>query len=109
LRAIITSPTTLLLDEPFSALDYENQLRLRDVLQNYYLSSRATVLIVTHSIEEAVYLADEIVVLSQKPARVIGRVKNPLPRPRTIDAMKSKNFHSAKSEVLELFRRAASL
>jgi NitT/TauT family transport system ATP-binding protein len=106
LRTLITSPRVLLLDEPFSALDYENALHQRDILQRYYLKNCTPVLIITHDIEEAVYLAEEIVILSHKPTRVLGVVKNPLPYPRTLTTLKSEEFRRATARVLRLFQQA---
>ena len=83
LRALVTGPKILLLDEPFSALDYENVLRLRRALVSYYERLRPTIIMVTHNIEEAVTLAHEILVLSGPPTRVLARIENPLPLPRT--------------------------
>ncbi|MAG02966.1 nitrate ABC transporter ATP-binding protein [Candidatus Pacearchaeota archaeon] len=109
LRAIITNPKLLLLDEPFSALDYENSFLLSDKLQEYYLSNKPTILIVTHNIEEAVYLADQIVVLSKKPTKVLAKIKNPLPYPRTLDTLRSEEFHNIKNDVLRIFQSEVKL
>jgi NitT/TauT family transport system ATP-binding protein len=104
LRSIITEPSMILLDEPFSALDYENNIRLRNKLQEYYLSKKPTILVITHDIEEAVYLAEEIVVLSNKPSKILGIIKNDLPYPRKVDILESEKFNKIKSKVLDLFR-----
>jgi len=109
LRSLITKPDLLLLDEPFSALDYENTLRLRNELQEYYLATKATVFIITHDIEEAVHLASDIVVFSSSPTRILGTVQNDMPYPRTVDAMKIEPFHRVKNEVLELFQSAVKI
>lgn len=108
-RALVTNPNTLLIDEPFSALDYENRLRFCNLLQKYHMEQKPTALIITHDIEEAVYLADEIVVLSRKPARVLGVVKNPLPYPRTVGMLTSPQFQEVKAEVLKLFQQEVAL
>lgn len=109
LRSLITKPSILLLDEPFSALDFENNIRLRNKLQEYYLSYKPTILVITHDIEEAVYLASEIIVFSRRPARVLGKIKNPLQYPRDIDILKSEEFHRLKNKVLKLFRSEVGL
>jgi NitT/TauT family transport system ATP-binding protein len=106
LRILITKPEVLLLDEPFSALDYDNSLKMLDSLQEYYMQSKATSLIITHNIEEALYIADEVVVFSDSPSKVLGIVENKLPRPRNLETIKSEEFHKIKSEVLELFKQA---
>jgi len=82
-RALARDPQVLLLDEPFSALDALTRERFDAELLDLWLRIGATVVVVTHSINEAVFLADEIVVLSAGPGRVVARVPVPLPRPRT--------------------------
>jgi len=106
-RTLITNPNTLLIDEPFSALDYQNWLHFCNILQAYHLAKKPTTLIITHNIEEAAYLAEEIIVFSDKPTRVLGIVKNPLSYPRTVNTLKSAAFHDIKRQVLELFHGKA--
>lgn len=109
MRAISTNPKILFIDEPFSALDYENNLRLREYLQKYYLIFKPTILLVTHNIEEAVHLAEKIVIFSQKPTRVLEVINNPLSYPRTIQSLKAEEFHQAKDKVLSVFQKAVNL
>lgn len=109
MRALITMPQILFIDEPFSALDYENNLRLRQHLQTYFLLHAPTIVMVTHNIEEAVHVADQIVVLSQKPTTVLEVVDNPMAHPRTVDVLKTEEFHAVKDRVLSIFQRAAQV
>src|SRR3989338_8143179 len=109
IRALVTNPKVLFIDEPFSALDYENNLRLREHLQKYFLAFKPTILLITHNIEEAVHLAEKIVVFSQRPTRVIEVVDNPLPYPRTVQSLKSEQFHQVKDRVFSIFQKAANL
>ncbi len=109
MRALITKPKILFIDEPFSALDYENNLRLREHLQKYFLTYKPTILLVTHNIEEAVHLAEKIVVFSQKPTQVLKTIDNPLTYPRTIQSLKAEEFHELKDEVLAVFQKATNL
>lgn len=109
MRALVTKPKILFIDEPFSALDYENNLLLREHLQKYYLTYKPTVLLVTHNIEEAVHLAEKIVVFSQRPTKVLKIIENPLPYPRTIQTLKTEQFHEIKDEVLSIFQKATNL
>lgn len=109
IRALVTNPRVLFIDEPFSALDYENNLRLREHLQKYYLAFKPTILLITHNIEEAVHLAEKIVVFSQKPTRVLETIENPLAYPRTIQSLKSSEFDQVKDKVLSLFQKVANL
>ena len=109
MRALVTNPKILFIDEPFSALDYENNLRLREHLQKYYLSRKPTILLITHNIEEAVHLDEKIVVFSQRPAKVLEVINNPLAYPRTIQSLKAEDFLQTKDKVLSVFQKAANL
>lgn len=109
MRALITNPKVLFIDEPFSALDYENNLRLREHLQKYFLTFKPTILLITHNIEEAVHLAEKIVVFSKKPTKVIEVIDNSLSYPRTIQSLKTEQFHQVKDKVLSVFQKAANL
>lgn len=109
MRALVTSPKVLFIDEPFSALDYENNLRLREHLQKYFLTFKPTILLITHNIEEAVHLAEKIVVFSQRPTKVLEVIDNPLPYPRTVQSLKVEQFHQVKDKVLSVFQKAANL
>ena len=109
MRALVTKPKVLFIDEPFSALDYENNLRLREHLQKYFLTFRPTILLVTHNIEEAVHLAEKIMVFSQRPTTVLEVIDNPLPYPRTLQSLKVEQFHQVKDKVLSVFQKVANL
>lgn len=81
-RALATAPGTLLLDEPFGALDRITRNGMQDLLRRVLAATPATVLLVTHDVEEAVYLADRVVVLSPRPGRVVVDLAIELPAPR---------------------------
>ncbi len=91
-RSLIGNPRVMLMDEPFSALDALTREELSGELQRVHMSSRATVVFVTHSIDEAVLLADRVVVLSPRPGRVRKIVEVNIPRPRTL----GRNAHLAE-------------
>ncbi len=84
-RALATEPDVLYMDEPFGALDYLTRLRLRAELVQLWQRIDPTILFVTHDVEEAVQLADRIVVMEQRPSRIREIVPVPLPRPRDPD------------------------
>ena len=100
-RALIHEPEVLLLDEPFSALDAFTREELWDTLQALWLQRKCTVLLVTHDLTEAVYLADTIHVMSARPGRITYRVKVDLARPRTEDT----RFTTAFTELVHDVRR----
>ena len=84
-RALIHGPTQLLLDEPLGALDPFTREELWDVVQDVWLRKRPTVILVTHDLREAVYLADAVYVFSARPGRVLSHTAIDLPRPRRLE------------------------
>ena len=84
-RALIHAPDLLLLDEPFAALDAFTREELWGVLQDLWLAQRFTVILVTHDLREAVYLADTVHVVSKRPGRIVESRRTGLPRPRTLE------------------------
>ena len=82
-RALVPQPSLLLMDEPFGALDELTRMEMQDLLLDIRRLSGATVVFVTHSISEAIYLADEVLVFSRRPGRVIDRIRTELAYPRT--------------------------
>src|ERR1700704_4056375 len=105
MRARVVEPKILFLDEPFSALDYEMTLFMREQLQRIFMETGTTTVLVSHDLEEAVYLADRILLLSRHPARAVEFVHYDAPRPRTLKTMSEADFISIKAHCLEVFQR----
>jgi NitT/TauT family transport system ATP-binding protein len=105
MRALIVEPEILFLDEPFSALDYEMTLFMREQLQRLFLETGTTTVLVSHDLEEAVYLADRVLLLSRHPARVADFPRVPLARPRTDATLSEPEFVRTKAHCLEVFQR----
>jgi NitT/TauT family transport system ATP-binding protein len=91
-RALVHSPSILLLDEPFAALDAFTREELWGVLQNLWMHTKCTVILVTHELREAVYLSNPVHIMSARPGRVIASRGIPLPRPRTLDMTFESRF-----------------
>jgi len=91
-RALIHGPELLLLDEPFAALDAFTREELWDVLQQLWLQQRFTVILVTHDLREAVYLADRVYVMSKRPGRIVYERPVALARPRTLESTFDEDF-----------------
>lgn len=100
-RAFATEPELLLMDEPYGQLDLELRFRLEDELIALWERTKTTVIFITHNIEEAVYLGDRILVLTNKPTTIKSDIKNDLARPRDITDHK---FIDLRNEVTELIK-----
>jgi NitT/TauT family transport system ATP-binding protein len=105
-RGLVQDPAVLLMDEPFAALDEQTRMLLGDELLRIWSETRKTVLFVTHSLNEAVYLADRVVVLSARPGRIVDDVAVDLPRPRTFAMTSSERFGVLKERIWQHIRRA---
>ncbi len=102
-RALLLDPVLLLMDEPFGALDAMTRDELNLELQRIWLANSKTVLFVTHSIPEAVFLSDRIVVMSRSPGRVVDIVTIDLPRPRPLAIRESREFGQYVARIREIF------
>ena len=102
-RALIHDPPLLLMDEPFGALDALTREQMRIDLEALWAQRRKTVVFITHSIDEAVLLADRVIVMSPRPGRIEREIPIALPRPRGLDARKRPEFLAATEAVQEIF------
>jgi NitT/TauT family transport system ATP-binding protein len=106
-RALSFDPKLLLMDEPFGALDEMTRERLNLELLRIWEASGSTIVFVTHSIGEAVFLSTRVVVMSARPGRVAGIVPVDLPQPRTVDTREEPRYFELVTEVRELLRGRA--
>lgn len=105
MRALAPHPEVLFLDEPFSALDYEMTLFIRDKLQEIFVATGVTMLLVSHDLEEAVWLADHVLLLTKRPTRVAENVRFATPRLRDAGTLSNADFIRTKAHCLEVFQR----
>jgi NitT/TauT family transport system ATP-binding protein len=105
-RGLVQDPAVLLMDEPFASLDEQTRMLLGDELLRIWSETRKTVLFVTHSLNEAVYLADRVVVLSARPGRVVDDIAVDLARPRTFAMTSSERFGVLKEGIWQHIRQA---
>lgn len=103
-RALIHDPKLLLMDEPFAALDAMTREKMSLELQRIWSETRTTVLFITHSIPEAVFLSDRIIVMSPSPGRIFEDGGNDLLRPRTLQTMADPKFNEYSSRLRSLFQ-----
>ena len=107
-RALAFEPSILLMDEPFGALDEMTRERMNLELLNIWEKTRITVIFVTHSITEAVFLSTRVIVMSARPGRIISDIKIDLPHPRDNDTRESVRFFQLETEVREALRKGES-
>jgi NitT/TauT family transport system ATP-binding protein len=98
-RSLCLEPSLLLLDEPFGALDAVTRRRMNLELQDIWLPGRLTTIMVTHSVEEALFLADRVIVMSGRPGVIIQDLKVPFPRPRLPEVMRWEEFHRMTDDL----------
>jgi NitT/TauT family transport system ATP-binding protein len=105
MRALAPRPEVMFLDEPFSALDFEMTLFIREKLQEAHMATGVTMVIVSHDLEDAVFLADRVLLLTRRPTRIAEIIPFDMPRPRLPEHMADERFIKVKAHTLEVFRR----
>jgi NitT/TauT family transport system ATP-binding protein len=105
-RGLVQNPAVLLMDEPFASLDEQTRMVLGDELLRIWSETRKTVLFVTHSLNEAVYLADRVIVLSARPGRIVDDVAVDLPRPRSFAMTTGERFGTLKDRIWQHIKHA---
>ena len=106
-RGLVQDPPVLLMDEPFAALDEQTRMTMGDELLRIWAATGKTIIFVTHSLTEAVYLADEVIVMSARPGRIVDRLEVALPRPRTFEMMSGDIFGSLRDRIWRHIRKTA--
>jgi ABC-type nitrate/sulfonate/bicarbonate transport system ATPase subunit len=109
LRTMLYDRDVVLLDEPFGALDAQTRLLMQSWLLQIWSDFGKTILFVTHDIDEAIYLSDEIYVFTARPGRIKAHIQVTLPRPREQDAVTSASFMDLKKQLLDLLNDEARI
>ena len=104
-RTLVYAPELVLMDEPFGALDAQTRMLMQDDLQRLWATARSTILFITHDLTEAILLADNVVVLSRRPARIKAILRIDLPRPRNVfEPFRTQGFTEAYERLWAVFR-----
>jgi NitT/TauT family transport system ATP-binding protein len=103
-RALANKPTVLLMDEPFGSLDAQTRAMMQENLLRLWSEFKITVMFVTHDVDEAIFLADRVLIMSASPGRIIEDVPVPLPRPRSPDVFTEQTFIELKRHCLHVIR-----
>ncbi|RYE83683.1 MAG: ABC transporter ATP-binding protein [Hyphomicrobiales bacterium] len=98
-RALSFKPSVLLMDEPFGALDAFTREEMNQMVEEIWLDTRTTIVLITHSIDEAIFLSDRIVVMSARPGRVASIHDVPFPRPRSLEIMATKEVFDLTNTI----------
>jgi NitT/TauT family transport system ATP-binding protein len=105
-RTLALRPAVILMDEPFGALDAQTRSEMQQLLLDMWAETASTILFVTHDVEEAIYLADRIFIMSAHPGTIVEDVQVPFDRPRDLSLKERNEFHELQNYVLGRLRRA---
>jgi ABC-type nitrate/sulfonate/bicarbonate transport system ATPase subunit len=101
-RALAPNPRIMLMDEPFGALDEQTRIKMGHELLRIWEKTRKTIFFITHSLTEALFLADVVLVMSHRPGQIVGTIEAGLPRPRTYEIIGSAEFGIARNRIWKL-------
>ena len=101
-RGLAQEPRIILMDEPFGALDEQTRIRMGHELSRIWAATRKTIILVTHSLTEAIFLSDQVLVMGTRPGRILERIDIDLPRPRTDDMIGSALFGALRNRLWHL-------
>lgn len=106
-RVLINQPKVLLMDEPFGALDAQTRIHMQQLLLDIWQEIQTTVLFITHDIDEALYLADRVLIMSHRPGRIIDEIPLNFARPRDIEIVTSTEFMTLKKHCMQALKHDA--
>ena len=98
-RALSFKPSVLLMDEPFGALDSFTREEMNRLVEQIWLDTHTTIVLITHSIEEAIFLSDRVIVMSARPGRVANEYSVPFPRPRSLEIMSTREVFDLTNAI----------
>lgn len=104
-RALISDPDVLVMDEPFNQLDFQTRIGMNEKIQDIWMKTNKTILFVSHDLDEAILLADRIVLLTKRPARIAEILENKLPRLRKSKILQDEDFFQLKGKALNIFEK----
>ncbi|MDS7935885.1 ABC transporter ATP-binding protein [Acinetobacter sp. V91_7] len=105
-RVLINEPRILLMDEPFGALDAQTRLKMQMLLLDIWQEIKTSVLFITHDIDEALFLADRVLIMSHRPGRIIEEINLDFERPRDIELVTSSEFTTIKKHCMQTLKEA---
>jgi len=105
-RCLLMEPRVFLMDEPFGALDAQTRLQMQELLLHVWDTLKRTVVFITHDIDEAIFLADTVYVMSARPGRIQARYAVDLPRPRDAEILTDAGFNALRRDILHEIRAA---
>lgn len=108
-RGLVNNPLMILMDEPFQALDSYNRLKMQAMLNQMWAAFHSTVVFVTHSVSEAVFLGDDIFIMASNPGRLVERIHIDLPYPRSIETRRLKRFFELESYVENVIQEVGDI